>query len=182
MNFFQPHGSQLVWTIQLSFSAVDFTSSSAYLFLIYLTFYFIITSLKQSYSWTRKSSCGKPQEAYRPRHNLSKHILSREGGGGTYLGRGYLPWGSPHPDIGRGVPTLDLPWGTSHSDLAEEVPTLDGGRGTYLGVPPILTWLRRYLPWMGGGVPTLGYHPSGVDRQTPVKTVPSRRTRYASGN
>ena len=31
---------------------------------------------------TRQSSCGKLQEAYRPRHNLSKNNLSRGGGGG----------------------------------------------------------------------------------------------------
>ena len=71
-------------------------------------------------SITRKSSCGKPQEAYRLRCNLSNHILSQ---GGTYLGHG-------------GVPTLAggyLPW----------------TGGTYLGVPPHPATLDGgvYLPW-----------------------------------
>ena len=64
------------------------------------------------------------------------------------------------------------------------VSTLDRGRGT-LGVPPESATSRGkgYLPWTGGGVPTLGYPlPPGVNRQTPVKTVPSRRTTYAGGN
>ena len=53
-------------------------------------------------------------------------------------GRGNLPWGTPRPDLARGVPTL-----------ARGVPTL--------GYPPILTWLGgTYLGW---GVPTLGYPP-----------------------
>ena len=106
-------------------------------------------------------------------------------GRGTYLGwgRGYLPW------MGEGVPTLDVPtlsW--------MEIPTLGcpfplslcpdlaGGRGTYLGRG------EGYLPWTRGtylgqgGVPTLGHPlPLGVDRQTPVKTLPSRHTTYAGG-
>ena len=53
------------------------------------------------------------------------------GGRGTYLGWGYLPWGTPCPDL-AGVPTLEY----SHLDLA---------RGTYVGVTPIWTWLG-YLP------------------------------------
>ena len=75
-----------------------------------------------------------------------------------------------------------------------------GWESTYLGVPPppILTWSgvatlgREYLPWLGyscpdlagGGSTHLGWgtpHPP-VNRQTPVKTVPSRRTAYAGGN
>ena len=101
---------------------------------------------------TRKSSCGKPQEAYRPWHNLSKHILSRgrgrlttlAGGGVPTLarGKGYLPWlwGSGYlPWLwGSGY----LPWlggGGTYLDWGEGVPTLAGRRGTYLvqdGVPP----------------------------------------------
>ena len=99
---------------------------------------------------TRKSSCGKPQEAYRPRHNLSKHIpilgvgggyLPRPGGGeGTNLGQGegYLTWpGDGVPTLaGGGVPT----WGGG-TYLGEGVPTLAGERGTFL------PWLGRgYLP------------------------------------
>ena len=81
---------------------------------------------------TRKSSCGKPQEAYHLRHNLPKHILSRGGGGRggipTLDGWGYLPWGTPCPDLaGRGTYL---------------------GEGTYLGVPPPPWWTdwKRNLP------------------------------------
>ena len=99
------------------------------------------------------------------------------GGGGscTYLGvllppswpgqgEGYLPWGTPHPDLARGDTYLEwgrgyLPWVPPCSELA------GGGRGTYLGVPP-----------------TPPPPPSGVDRQAPVKTVPSHRTTWAGGN
>ena len=60
---------------------------------------------------TRKSSYGKMQEVYCPRHNMSKHNLL----GGTWLGGtlGYplsgsvtSHWGTPHPDWGpvTGVP------------------------------------------------------------------------------
>ena len=66
----------------------------------------------------------------------------------------------------------------------EGVPTLAGGGGTYPG------WKEGYLPWPGKGVPTLarggGTYPgwgelatlagvpsAGVDRQMPLKTVPS---------
>ena len=66
------------------------------------------------------------------------------------------------------------------------IPTLAGGGGTYLGWGGTYLGQGGYLPWLGGGgVPTLaevGTHPPGVDRQTPVKTVPSRRTTYAGGN
>ena len=140
--------------------------------------------------------------------------LPLPGGGGTY------PWlGEGVPTlVGEGVPTLTgwyLPWlgiptlargrGTNPSwggvPTLLRVPTLaggtypgQGGRDTYPG------WGRRYLSWLGEGVPTLargeGYLswkgggvnypgweegvptlvgvPPGVDRQTPVKTVPSR--------
>ena len=99
-------------------------------------------------SSTRKSSCGKLQEKYHLRHNLSKHILFLGGGGvlpwlgggaylevppcpdlareeGTYLGWGYLPWGtlSPHPDLaGRGVSTLDR--GVTYLGQGGGAPTL----------------------------------------------------------
>ena len=74
--------------------------------------------------------------------------------GGTYLGRGHLPWpgevhtlGYPHPDLPRGgtylgrgrVLTLRYP----HLDLAGGYVPWTGG--TYLG------WGGSYLGW---GVPT----------------------------
>ena len=80
--------------------------------------------------------------------------------GGTYLGQ-----------VGTwlGVPTLDggyLPtYLPLHPDLArgERVPTLDKGvESTYLG---------RSTPL-----------PPYVNRQTPVKTIPSRRTTYVKIN
>ena len=118
------------------------------------------------------------------------------GRGGTYLG---VP--PPHPDLAGGIPTLDggnylaypLP---PHADLARGyLPWTWGGVPTleYPLPPPVLTWPGdTYLGWGGTylgvstldrGVPILaGVHPPpGVDRQTPVKTVPSRRTTYAGG-
>ena len=104
------------------------------------------------------------QEAHRP--SCSKSLV----GGvpilawGTHLCWGYVPWP-------RGTYL-----GQGGTYLGQGAPTLAGG----------------YLPWLGGtylawGVPTLvgdsylgqgtTYHglgtPLGVDRQTPVKTVPS---------
>ena len=112
---------------------------------------------------TRKSSCGKLQEAYCPRHNLSKgggYLPMAVGGGGTYLGRWYLPWGEPtlgYPPLswpGWGVPTLDwlyLPWGNPPSWPDWGVPTLAGG--IYLGQgEPTLGYPPLY--WPGWGVPT----------------------------
>ena len=78
------------------------------------------------------------------------------------------------PTSARGVPTL-----------AGGVPISAGG-----GVP---TSARGYLPWLvevptlAEGVPTLagGYLPKvgvpPVDRQTPVKTVPTHHTTYVGG-
>ena len=103
--------------------------------------------------------------------------------GDTYFGGHLLPpvltWlGDTY--LGQGVPTLGYPLPRSDlvgaTYLGQGVPTL--------GYPsPILTWLgvptlEGYLPWLGYPLP----HPPGVDRQTPVETVPSRRTTYASGN
>ena len=93
---------------------------------------------------------------------------------GTWWGK--VPWGTSSPMSGpdRGLGTLDTP---PHRDLV--------GVDT-LGYPsPIGTWWGRYLwvpppPWLGPGrgrylgVPL---PPTGVNRQTPVKTVPYRRTR-----
>ena len=104
----------------------------------------------------------------RKRHTV-RCVASARRKGGTYLGRGegvsnldegrgtYLAWGEGY-----------LLWGTPHPDLAGGgVPTLDGGE-----VPTL----------DGGGVPTLGNpSPPGVDRQTPMKTVPSRPSYYVRG-
>ena len=79
--------------------------------------------------------------------------------------------GVPHPvlDGGQGTPTWtwdgvpSTGWGTHHLDLRWGTPSqLDG-------VPPAWTWEGvPLISWMGDGVP-----PQNVDRQTPVKTVPS---------
>ena len=79
---------------------------------------------------------------------------------------------------GGGVPPATCP----DLGMGEVVPTVNQGGGTYLG------WREEgTYPGSRGGVPTLeggGYLPwgtashLGVDRQTPVKTVPSRRTMY----
>ena len=131
---------------------------------------------------TRKSSCGKSQEAYRPRRNLSKCNLSQ----------GYLSPGQGSTPSG---PDLEVP----HPDLAGGIPQF------WPGGYPILTWMggspsRVHIPHRG-----LGYHPaqgrnlgpvtagtsperngtsgsimgwiwgtSPADRQIPVKTLPSR--------
>ena len=67
--------------------------------------------------------------------------------------RGYLRWGTPH----RGTPQPGLTGGTR------------GGVLPLTGVP--------LLAGPGWGTPL-----RGVDRQTPVKTVPYRHTTYAVGN
>ena len=75
---------------------------------------------------TRKSSCGKPQEAYHPRHKLSKHILSWR----MYLPWwGDLPWATPHPDLAWGC----LPW------------TGEEGYLPWLGYPLPQGWTDRHL-------------------------------------
>ena len=90
----------------------------------------------------------------------------------------YLPWmgkgGVPTSDRGREYLTLIGGGGTY----------LGQGRGTCLGVPPILTWLGGTYLGRGRGT-YLGVAPllpPGVDRQTPVKTVASRRTTCGGGN
>ena len=55
-----------------------------------------------------------------------------------------------------------------------------GGTNLRMGVPILargyLTWLGVYPPWPGKPPPP------GVNRLTPVKTVPSHRITYAGGN
>ena len=95
--------------------------------------------------------------SYRPRHNLSKHILSRGGGGGTYLGQGgVLTLDLGVPTLDGGVPTLDGGPNFGYPPFWHGQGYLGGGV-TYLGVPP--SWHGQgYLG--GGGLPTLGYpHP-----------------------
>ena len=79
--------------------------------------------------------------------------------GGTQSPPGGTQSGTPpggYPDPPRGVP----------GGVPGQVPPSLGG---YLDPPP-----------PGGGYPDPPSPP--VDRQTPVKTVPSRRTTYAGGN
>ena len=57
-------------------------------------------------------------------------------------------------------------------------PELDYRRGT-LSLPPAQTWTRQDLTRENQGK-TRGY--SSVDKQTPVKRLPSRRTTYAGGS
>ena len=149
---------------------------------------------------TRKSSCRIPQQAYCPRHNLSKHILSQ--GEGTYLGWGEGGTGGTTldgvPTLDRGLPTLDkggttspiLTWlgGVSYLGLGGTYLGQGGYLpwmwGTYLGVPPPHCHpdLAGGGTYLGRGVPTLGYPlPLWTDRLMPVKTLPSCRTTYAGG-
>ena len=88
------------------------------------------------------------------------------GEGGTYLDQGSTY-------LGRGIPTLGYP---------SPLPDLVGG--TYLKVPYIVTWRGEGVPTLDQGRDTyLGVPlPSPRCEQTPVKTVPSRRTTYAGGN
>ena len=90
---------------------------------------------------------------------MARGYLSSLGGVPTLVG-GYLPW-MGGTNLGQGVPTL-----AGGTYLGQGVPILAGG----------------YLPWPKGYLPCPRWYPSGVNRQTPVKTVPSRRTTYAGGN
>ena len=71
-------------------------------------------------------------------------------------GMGHPP--TIRPDMGY-PPLSDLGWGTPHQ--------------TWLGYPPSPTTIQT---WTGYPPPTT------VNRQTPVKTVSSRRTTYAGGD
>ena len=76
--------------------------------------------------------------------------------------------GTPQPDLTAGVPEVGYPHqGTPQSGYTPDRGILPAGPGW---VPP--------LAGPGRGTP----RPPGVDRQTPVKTVPYRRTTYAVGN
>ena len=61
----------------------------------------ILCNIRDLFKATRKSSCGKPQEAYRPQHMLSVACPVGGAGGGT------PSW----PDLvgDRGIPNPDLP-------------------------------------------------------------------------
>ena len=113
-----------------------------------------------------------------------------------------LTWVPHHLDLAL-VPPSGPGRGTPHLDLAR-VPPSGPGLGTQSRSgpgwgTPIWTWLGTTPIWTWPGTPHLdparvppiwswlGYPPSGpgwgtppgVNRQTPVKTVPSRRTTYA---
>ena len=120
-----------------------------------------------------------------------------------------LPWGTsspiltrrvPHPRTGvtrPGIlpsPVLIWPggypisgWGVPHSGVPSPHPDLDGGTprkdmapveviGDGDGVLPRKDMGPVEVLWDGDEIPP------PVNRQTPVKTVPSRRTTYAGGN
>ena len=132
------------------------------------------------------------QEAYRPRR--IKYSIC------------YPRWGTPW----RGVPPGQTWWGVPEVGYPPaEVPPgqIWRGEGTWggvppwqwyppAGVPPGQVWPGRYLRWVspgrgtplpagpGWGIPLAGPGrgtPRDMDRQTPVKTVPYRRTTYAVG-
>ena len=120
------------------------------------------------------------QEAYRPPH--SKCSLCWSIGGGypeyppqTWDGVPPQTWDGVTPGPEMGYPPT-LTWdGVPPTLTWDGVPPLPGPE---MGYPPTQTW---------DGVPPLprpemGYPPRNVNRQTPVKTVPSRHTMYAGGN
>ena len=82
------------------------------------------------------------------------HVLSYPRGGDTYLEVTSPFW----PGRGVRVPTL-----------AGGIPTLVWW-GTYLGLPPILTWPEGYLPWPGGYY--LGVPPSWPGQEGAYLRVP----------
>ena len=83
--------------------------------------------------------------------------------------------GTPSLD-GRGTRGYPIPGcGTPHLDLVGVLPERDLGPVTE--VSPGKDMGPVEVLWDGDGVPP----PPGVDRQTLVKTVPSRRTTYALG-
>ena len=73
-------------------------------------------------------------------------------------------------------PPCSKSFGRGGSYLGQGVPTTDRGIPILAGVTYLgwgyLLWPRGYLPWPRGYPPWPGYTP-GVNRQTPVKTVPS---------
>ena len=125
----------------------------------------------------------------RKKHTTRRVASAR--GRGTYLGWGeeYLPWTGvgvstlgyplPHPDLGGGEGYLPLgtPSSLGQVRMGEGVPqgrNLSPIQGKYpLPPQPGQDGGRGYLPWMEGGVPTLGYPLPHVDGHTPVKTLPS---------
>ena len=119
---------------------------------------------------------------------LGTPILTWLGEGVPTLPRGVPTLGYPHPDLAEGRGTyLGVPPSPILTWLGGGATYLARAGGTYLGVapPPILTWPRgrEHLPWIREGGTYLGRGgvPLGTNRQTPVKTVPSRRTTYAVG-
>ena len=118
-----------------------------------------------------------------------------------------LPRYPPPPDLGTpppppGVPRLWYPPG-GYPDLGTPPPGGGGVPGPRYPPPPPPGVPEPWYPPLGGvpgpryppppgclmafwemlqSIMGYGYPPPPVDRQTPVKTVPSRRTTYAGGN
>ena len=111
---------------------------------------------------------------------------------------GYLRWGTPQQGYPLARSDVGYPsWGTPGRDSPR--PGLTGGStqggapptgysparsdGGYLrwGYPPSWTWLGYHPPSQPDLARVAPPPPRGVDRQTPVKTVPYRRTTYAVG-
>ena len=99
---------------------------------------------------------------------------------------GYPPWQGTPP--GRVPPWQGTPWlGTPRQGTP--LPGYPPRQGTPLpGYPPSWTW-QGNLPWLPHGIlGNVAKHygirvpPLWTDRQTCVKTLPSRRTTYAGGN
>ena len=100
-------------------------------------------------------------------------------------------WGIPPSGPNQGTPCLDLTGISPHLDLAGVQPPVRD-LGAVTGLPPASwegTWdqslgypqKRTWDQWKYYGM-EVGYHPpSPRCGQTPMKTVPSRRTTYAGG-
>ena len=97
---------------------------------------------------TRKSSCGKPQKVYRPRHNLSKcHSVL----GGVWATPIQFPmWGVPPSSPNGGYTPIQSQQGGTPSSPGHGVPPLGLDRvdlleGKWMGVTP-LPHQKQYLP------------------------------------
>ena len=71
-----------------------------------------VSATGSTFTTKTTKSCGKPQEAYRPRHNLSKHNPSGGGGGTAWMGVPHLVLdggGGLNAVLARGVPCPGVP-------------------------------------------------------------------------
>ena len=111
---------------------------------------------------TTRKFCGKPQDSYSPRHNLSKH--NQPGGTTSQWGVPHLSWGY---SISAEITQSQL--GVPH--LSQGVPlSQPGGAPSQPGGTP--SW-----PWLGQGVPHHGVPPDGGQ----TENITSRRSTYAAG-